>query len=299
MPKQKKISVNEEETFSVAASKTKPSLKKTKVVLKSAEELEEEDLDFAKILKDNSEKSSKNSALTSKALKKKGGFGEDEIDDDLDEDDAEDTDDLVDEIVISDDEEFDDEDLGLPPVVAPITSTKSKKIIIPEDDEEEDIPDEILSKDIPVVGLILKAGPEVFEKLLNGKKFLRSNFLSEVNENEERINKKKYSEVRPIEAITRSFRSKERKMDESPEELVSRIARELEEEQFVRENPYASQLCAKCNEVPIHDAFRIDKDFGYCEFCAEVLGLGSTKEAKSFEFGIGRNDVDDDDDAAI
>ncbi len=184
-----------------------------------------------------------------------------------------------------------------------VTKTKTKKTSIKLN---EDTPAETdsgsesgIRQNFKISGMVLKADSKYVEDLLKGKKIIRHILVTEVNEVEERINKKKYSEVRPIESLTRCSRSKERRMEESAEELISRIARELEEEQAVRENPFAENLCAKCNEFPILETFRIDKGFGYCEFCADLLNLGQTKEAKSFEFGLGRKKESTDEDAAI
>jgi hypothetical protein len=72
--------------------------------------------------------------------------------------------------------------------------------------------------------------------------------------------------------------------EESPEELVERIERELEHQHIFKRNMLRPQLCTKCGINEVSDRFTIDKELGYCDDCAEILHLGETKEARKIDF---------------
>ena len=44
------------------------------------------------------------------------------------------------------------------------------------------------------------------------------------------------------------------------------------------------QLCTKCCRNLVSPEYRVDKDLGYCEECAEILGLGLSKEARHINY---------------
>lgn len=72
--------------------------------------------------------------------------------------------------------------------------------------------------------------------------------------------------------------------EESPEELVERIERELEHQHIFKRNMLRPQLCTKCGINHVSERFTIDKELGYCDDCAEILHLGETKEARKIDF---------------
>ena len=72
--------------------------------------------------------------------------------------------------------------------------------------------------------------------------------------------------------------------EESPEELVERIERELEHQHIFKRNMLRPQLCTKCGINQVSERFTIDKELGYCDDCAEILHLGETKEARKIDF---------------
>ena len=72
--------------------------------------------------------------------------------------------------------------------------------------------------------------------------------------------------------------------EESPEELVERIERELENQHIFKRNMLRPQLCTKCGINQVSERFTIDKELGYCDDCAEILHLGETKEARKIDF---------------
>jgi hypothetical protein len=74
--------------------------------------------------------------------------------------------------------------------------------------------------------------------------------------------------------------------EETPEELAERIERELQSQSFLKRAPMRPQMCTKCGINAVTPRFTIDRELGYCEFCAEILHLGETKEARRMEFNL-------------
>ena len=91
-------------------------------------------------------------------------------------------------------------------------------------------------------------------------------------------------------------------VDETPEELYARVIAELQEENIRFTQECSRQLCTKCCRNPVSPEYRVDKDLGYCEECAEILGLGRSKEARHLSYQaklLGADSLDearDDDD---
>jgi hypothetical protein len=149
------------------------------------------------------------------------------------------------------------------------------------------------------LALPIKENSVAVADLLNLRKASRASVFSEINEAEERANKKKYSEIKPAETLTRALRGADRRAEESQEEMEARINRLLQEEDRSNADPSKEQLCTKCGLFPVSTMFVIDRNLGFCDECASLLRLGETKEAKTFEFGIGNNDAEaEEDDAA-
>lgn len=123
------------------------------------------------------------------------------------------------------------------------------------------------------------------EDIVAARKFLATSFFAEVNEQEERANKKKYTETKAPELPTVSSRKSEIKIGETTEEMIARIARELQEESQSLMGEEDEQNCTKCGLFPVDAQFRIDRELGYCQYCAEVLHLGESKEARNFDIG--------------
>jgi len=121
--------------------------------------------------------------------------------------------------------------------------------------------------------------------LIGGKKLLKTSFFAEVDDAEERANKKKYSaEAKGPEKPTAYSRRKSSLVEETPEELIERLAMELEEENLGILREAEMQVCTKCGLNPVSPEFRVDKDLGYCDECAEILHLGQTKEARKVDY---------------
>jgi len=139
---------------------------------------------------------------------------------------------------------------------------------------EKEIPKE--NKDVKSVDVSI---------LLKTFKLIRTPFFFEVIEAEERNNKKKYSsDAKLPEKPTVCVRNRSSLVEETPEELIERLAQELEEENFGMMREFGSQMCTKCGTNIVSMEFRVDKDLGYCEECAEILRLGQSKEARKSDY---------------
>ena len=157
-----------------------------------------------------------------------------------------------------------------------------------------EVQEEIHPKSIPTLVHFIK-----FEDIIDSRKFQKVPFFTELNEQEERANKKKYTENKIPELPTVSNRNSEIKIGETPEEMVARISRELEEEAAGPMGQDEGQNCTKCGIFPVEEQFRIDRELGYCQFCADMLRLGQSKEARNFEAANRLGTDTSSDDAAV
>ncbi|MCK9181355.1 MAG: hypothetical protein M0P13_00545 [Fibrobacteraceae bacterium] len=124
--------------------------------------------------------------------------------------------------------------------------------------------------------------------LAKGAKLSKVAFFMEVDEQEDRVNKKKVSaDMKGVEKPTLPMRRKASLAEETPEELYARVIAELEEENQSLNNELSRQICVKCCKNLVSPEYRVDKDLGYCEECAEILGLGHTKEARHLDYQMG------------
>lgn len=77
---------------------------------------------------------------------------------------------------------------------------------------------------------------------------------------------------------------KKPKGEESHDELIARIERELLTVRMVTRKVQRAQVCTKCCINPVEPGYMVDRDTGYCAECAIVLGLGHTREARQQNF---------------
>ncbi|MCB9495555.1 MAG: hypothetical protein H6686_01530 [Fibrobacteria bacterium] len=77
---------------------------------------------------------------------------------------------------------------------------------------------------------------------------------------------------------------KKPKGEESHDELIARIERELLTVRMVTRKVQRAQICTKCCINPVEPGYMVDRDTGYCAECAIVLGLGHTREARQQNF---------------
>jgi len=74
------------------------------------------------------------------------------------------------------------------------------------------------------------------------------------------------------------------KGEESHDELIARIEKELLTVRMAGKKVHRVQVCTKCCINPVDPSFMVDRDTGYCTECALVLGLGHTREARQQNF---------------
>lgn len=117
-----------------------------------------------------------------------------------------------------------------------------------------------------------------------GGKLGKTCFFFEDDEQEDRAPKKKTSGPESVEKPTACMRHRASLAEETPEELYARVVQELQEENLRLTKECSNQLCTKCCRNPVVPEFRVDKDLGYCEECAEILGLGRSKEARHLNY---------------
>lgn len=116
-----------------------------------------------------------------------------------------------------------------------------------------------------------------------GGKLVKVAFFKDDDEQEDRAATKKVS-ADAVEKPTASMRRRASLAEETPEELYARVIAELQEENLRLTQECLGQLCTKCCRNPVAPEFRVDKDLGYCEECAEILGLGHSKEARHLNY---------------
>ena len=128
-----------------------------------------------------------------------------------------------------------------------------------------------------------------YSVLLDGKKPCKFIMFVEIDEQEERANKKKVtSEMKNLEKKpTSAIRHKISLAEETQEELTERILKELEEQNAAFTREAATQICTRCNKNLVSPEFWVDKHLGYCEECAAILHLGQSKEARKVEYQLG------------
>ncbi|NLO24091.1 MAG: hypothetical protein GX116_07175, partial [Fibrobacter sp.] len=126
-------------------------------------------------------------------------------------------------------------------------------------------------------------------------KLLKTPFFREIIESEDRANKAKAGgEVKGLAKPTLSVRRKTSLAEETSEELLERILQELEEENNSHRFQERNQICTKCCVNIVAPEYRVDKDMGYCEECAAILGLGFSKEARHVQYNIKKSTDNDD-----
>ncbi|NLB64482.1 MAG: hypothetical protein GX801_10340, partial [Fibrobacter sp.] len=122
---------------------------------------------------------------------------------------------------------------------------------------------------------------EDFESvLLKNHKAPQVQFFSEFGEADDRNNKQKYSPDSKLpEKPTRALRGSSMR-EETHEELVEKMEQELKEENRNLQRSYGVQACTKCGKEGVEGEFRVGLSLGYCAECAEMLALGTSKEAR-------------------
>ena len=99
----------------------------------------------------------------------------------------------------------------------------------------------------------------------------------EVKPGSERVIKRGDKTLAAAVSLDIQSRRKGVSLEETPEELVIRIERELEHQFFFKRNAVKPQMCTKCGINSVAVRFTLDKELGYCDDCAKILRLGETK----------------------
>jgi hypothetical protein len=109
-------------------------------------------------------------------------------------------------------------------------------------------------------------------------------FFIEVKPGAERVIKRGDKSLAAPAPVDVQARRKDTATEETSEELVERIERELQHQSFFKRNTLKPQMCTKCGINVVAERFTIDRELGYCLSCADILRLGATKEARRMEF---------------
>lgn len=109
-------------------------------------------------------------------------------------------------------------------------------------------------------------------------------FFIEVKPGAERVIKRGDKSLTTQAPLDIQARRKDTAAEETSEELVERIERELQYQSFFKRSSLKPQMCTKCGINVVTTRFTIDRELGYCGSCAEILRLGTTKEARRMEF---------------
>lgn len=122
------------------------------------------------------------------------------------------------------------------------------------------------------------AKPEVAKPVKSGKhELFVGTFFLEVVPGSPAVRKTKTPHA-PVPSL------KKPKGEESHDELIARIERELLTVRMVTRKVQRTQVCTKCCINPVEPGYMVDRDTGYCAECAVVLGLGHTREARQQNF---------------
>ena len=174
---------------------------------------------------------------------------------------------------------------------------KTTEKVVEKAPEKIDVPEKEVKK------AAVKADYPYAVLLEGGKKPCKFIMFVEIDEQEERANKKKVtSEMKNLEKKpTSAIRHKISLAEETQEELTERILKELEEQNAAFTREAATQICTRCNKNLVSPEFWVDKHLGYCEECAAISHLGQSKEARKVEYQLGAmggdslDEVEDDD----
>ena len=160
---------------------------------------------------------------------------------------------------------------------------KTTEKVVEKAPEKIDVPEKEVKK------AAVKADYPYAVLLEGGKKPCKFIMFVEIDEQEERANKKKVtSEMKNLEKKpTSAIRHKISLAEETQEELTERILKELEEQNAAFTREAATQICTRCNKNLVSPEFWVDKHLGYCEECAAILHLGQSKEARKVEYQLG------------
>ncbi len=187
------------------------------------------------------------------------------------------------------------------PATKPVLPAKSKaKTPVPVPAKNQGMAKPAMAAPAPVMAKIpsLKKDAKAAKELSksSGKKAVESPtvevsvkrpaklFFIEVKPGSERVIKRGDKSLATPPPLDIQARRKDTATEETSEELVERIERELQHQSFFKHNALKPQMCTKCGINAVAERFTIDRELGYCLDCADILRLGATKEARRMEF---------------
>ena len=190
------------------------------------------------------------------------------------------------------------------PAAKPVAETSKKPAPAKKVEPAVEAKAPAASKKVEVKKASVKSDYPYAVLLEGGKKPCKFIMFVEIDEQEERANKKKVtSEMKNLEKKpTSAIRHKSSLAEETQEEVTERILKELEEQNKMFEREAATQMCTRCNRNLVSPEFWVDKHLGFCEECAAILKLGQSKEARKVEYQLGAMDgdsLDEEDDDII
>jgi hypothetical protein len=154
--------------------------------------------------------------------------------------------------------------LALPPKAAPKTAAKPVK------------PARVVPTTVPVKSAKAQSQPEK-ESRRSKPDLFTGPFFQEVPVGSAAVRKSRVPQVAVVPL-------RKPKGEESHDELIARIEKELLTVRMAGKKVHRVQVCTKCCINPVDPSFMVDRDTGYCTECALVLGLGHTREARQQNF---------------
>ena len=152
----------------------------------------------------------------------------------------------------------------------------------------------------PISDLPVKSQSWRIEDFVAAHRYAKATFFGVVTESDERNNKKKFGtgDQKLPEKPTIAQRGKERRGEESQEEIYNRILQECRDEQKRTEHILEHQLCSKCG---VNRVDRVMADLAYCNECYALLYPNEEADELDADFPgeAGAGAVADDDDCSI
>ena len=150
----------------------------------------------------------------------------------------------------------------------------------------------------PISDLPVKGQSWRIEDFVAAHRYAKATFFGVVTESDERNNKKKFGtgDQKLPEKPTIAQRGKERRGEESQEEIYNRILQECRDEQKRTEHILEHQLCSKCG---VNRVDRVMADLAYCNECYALLYPNEEAGDSDPDFPEGTAPGADDEDCSI
>ncbi|MBO7501416.1 MAG: hypothetical protein J6Z50_03580 [Fibrobacterales bacterium] len=179
------------------------------------------------------------------------------------------------------------------PAAKPASEPKAKPAPEPKAKPEKHVKVAPPISDLPVKGQSWR-----IEDFVAAHRYAKATFFGVVTESDERNNKKKFGtgDQKLPEKPTIAQRGKERRGEESQEEIYNRILQECRDEQKRTEHILEHQLCSKCG---VNRVDRVMADLAYCNECYALLYPNEEAGDSDPDFPEGTAPGADDEDCSI